>query len=102
MTDVLQKLFSGRNEYFCAVLRQKIFHDKNFSKICERLFSCDYDRLGKVVFDALEHEDNSYRELGKSLVSVFLNCHSQDEFEFKNEGLCALTGYSFQDFLLQF
>lgn len=83
-------------------LSEEDFDSLDFSKICEYLSFCDYDFLGKVIHDAFFHEDNSFHELGKSLISVFLDCHSEDEFDFKNEVLMALTGYNLQDFLLHF
>lgn len=47
------------------------FIHKEISEVCVKLSFCDYDLLGKVIFDVLDHEDNFYRKLGKSLVSVF-------------------------------
>ena len=60
-------------------------------------FHKDYELVGKIIFDALQHEDNSFREVGKSLVSVFLDCNSLEDFNAKNSVLIALTGKSLED-----
>lgn len=78
------------------------FKNMDFHEVCKILSLCDYNSIGMLVSASFLHEDNTYHELGKSLISVFLDCHSEDEFLFKNEVLTALTGYDLKDFLLQF
>lgn len=48
----------------------------------------------------MNEEDNSVREIGKSVISCFANSTSKVDFDAKNQILIALTGYSLQEFLL--
>lgn len=67
--------------------------------MCEDLF--DYkDLCEKLAWGALNEEDNSVREIGKSVISCFANSTSKVDFDAKNQILIALTGYSLQEFLL--
>ena len=57
----------------------------------------------KTVTDvmlALTEEDNSVREIGKSVISCFEDSISEVEFDAKNQILIAMTGYSLQEFLV--
>ena len=65
-----------------------------YTEECEKLKHMDYDLLGNRILEALTEEDNSVREIGKSVII------SEVEFEAKNRILIAMTGYSLQEFLV--
>lgn len=71
-----------------------------YKDLCEKLALTDYDLLGNCILSALNEKDNSGREIGKSVISCFLNITSKVEFDAQNQILIALTGYSLQEFLL--
>ena len=52
------------------------------------------------ILEALTEEDNSVREIGKSVISCFEDSISEVEFDAKNQILIAMTGYSLQEFLV--
>lgn len=72
----------------------------DYKDLCEKLAQTDYDFLGDCIWGALNEEDNSVREIGKSVISCFANSTSKVDFDAKNQILIALTGYSLQEFLL--
>lgn len=48
----------------------------DYKDLCEKLAQTDYDLLGDCIWGALNEEDNSVREIGKSVISCFLWYHS--------------------------
>ena len=42
-----------------------------YTEECEKLKHMDYDLLGNRILEALTEEDNSVREIGKSVISCF-------------------------------
>ena len=40
-----------------------------YTEECEKLKHMDYDLLGNRILEALTEEDNSVREIGKSVIS---------------------------------
>ena len=70
-----------------------------YKDFCEKLAQTDYDLLGDCILGALNEEDNSVREIVKSVISCFVNSTSKVDFDAKNQILIALTGYSLQEFL---
>ena len=71
-----------------------------YTEECEKLKHMDYDLLGNRILEALTEEDNSVREIGKSVISCFEDSISEVEFDAKNQILIAMTGYSLQEFLV--
>lgn len=72
----------------------------DYKDLCEKLAQTDYDLLGECIWGALNEEDNSVREIGKSVISCFEDSISEVEFDAKNQILIAMTGYSLQEFLV--
>ena len=71
-----------------------------YTEECEKLKHMDYDLLGNRILEALTEEDNSVREIGKSVISCFEDSISEVGFDAKNQILIAMTGYSLQEFLV--
>lgn len=72
---------------------------KNYKEVCASLCSLDYDQIGNIFISALQEEDNSLHELGKSILSLFSDVKSEKEFFYKNSFLIAITGYSLEELL---
>ena len=68
-----------------------------YTEECEKLKHMDYDLLGNRILEALTEEDNSVREIGKSVISCFEDSISEVEFDAKNQILIAMT---LQEFLV--
>ena len=61
-----------------------------YTEECEKLKHMDYDLLGNRILEALTEEDNSVREIGKSVISCFEDSISEVEFDAKNQILIAI------------
>ena len=53
------------------------------------------DKLGEQFFDFFMEEDNNTKEIGRSIVNVFLSCKTKAEIKAADRMLTATCGYSF-------
>lgn len=57
------------------------------------------DKLGEVFFDAIMEDDNTSREMAKSIISTFCDCKTERDFEVANNMLMATCGYNFKSLI---
>ena len=58
------------------------------------LTDIDEEAFGKVIVDAINAEDNSFYDIGKSVLSELVSYNSKEEFDGMNKMMVAITGYN--------
>ena len=53
------------------------------------------DKLGEIVFDEINADDNFTCEIGKQIIFTFNQCKTEKEFQVANDMLIAICGWSF-------
>jgi len=58
------------------------------------------ESLGLAVSDAVDEMDNSFEDIGSSIINVFLNvCENEEQLNVANRMLIAITGYGIETLL---
>lgn len=54
------------------------------------------EKLGEVVYDAINEEDNYPRDMAKYIIDTFHSCQTEREFNIADEMLTAICGWNFE------
>lgn len=54
------------------------------------------EKLGEVLIEAIEEDDNYSYEMAKGVHTVLINCKTEEEFSVANNMLIAICGYSIE------
>lgn len=57
------------------------------------------DKIGEIVFDEINEDDNSTKDMGKYIMLAFKDCKTEDEFKSANQMLIAVCGWSFESLI---
>lgn len=57
------------------------------------------DKLGEVVYDAINEEDNSSYEMARYIIRTFKDCKTEREFDIADQIVTAICGWNFETLL---
>ena len=61
-----------------------------------KLFAYFDEDLGNVLYEAFMEEDNTFYEIGKSIIHVFNMCETERDVEIADRMLIAICGYGIE------